>query len=372
VIKMAVLHKTREYTKHITILLIMILISISNTAICESELKSLSATGINSKGPAGVSTQTDKYVNINKELIPEKDFYFPSESLYIFTEIQFSRFSDPFWKLQHFEISEVVDENLGLDNNSVRCAIISDIADGNIYRHNPDLWVRDPSVKITSKDNKSFRISIPTIIVPQRVVYWYKVTVKEHGTFIADTTARPGQGSDFYQDADQSLRIQVSNYDLWGQHLAFLEGIIGILIIFSGIFVFYKQIKEEKVDDKYHLTNLFLGMFTEIRCIVIAIPYRLIIFAYLFIFFFYGYSYISTRDPQHYMPIDMFIYYNFDYIVKALPISILIIITMYRLNLDLKLKNNLPNVCRNPKLLIFHVVALSGILLFFYLVTRLE
>lgn len=75
--------ETRNLTKYIMIISIILLICISHIAICIAESP---YTAVSSNiNPSSTSTaQTDKYININKEIIPEKDFYLPYESIYIY------------------------------------------------------------------------------------------------------------------------------------------------------------------------------------------------------------------------------------------------------------------------------------------------
>lgn len=228
-----------------------------------------------------------------------------------------------------------MDKNLGINISSVRCAIISDLTDENIYRHNPDIKILNSSISIINKNNNSFLISIPKLVSPQHVVYWYKVAINGQGIFAVDTSTRPGSGSSFYQDSDQSLKVQVSSYDLLGRNFAFLTAILSVFVILSGLFTFHKQnVKRLDHSEDYHLVDLFKGTFREFTYLIKAIPYRLIISIYVIIIFMYIYSYLSYINPYQYTPVDLLIYINSRYIFIALPLALLIIITSYRLKSD--------------------------------------
>lgn len=268
----------------------------------------------------------EHFVFIKKEIYPEKSYYIPSESLRIVTKIKFISYKNEKWDIKDLKVFEIVDENLKIDNNSVKCEIYNDpLTKANIKY----------SKNIT---NNSLYINIPnTIKHTQALVYEYNVTVEKNGVFTAKTIVTSGENVGFYTDTEKILKIHVSNFDYLDPYIETIKGIIWVLIILSGLFTAYRGLVE-KPTKAYHLKDVFSNIIHEYKCLLESVPYKLTLFGFIILIFVKAYSYISIRNPQNYPPIGLIIANNWNAISEFGPFIIVSGFIIYMLSINKKFK----------------------------------
>ena len=238
--------------------------------MCQADY-SISTVSGSSKEPtitSGPPGSPEKIVLVYKDLIPKHESYSPSETICVFVEIQFYKYKLVNWKLKNLIINELIDRDLELDNNSIRWAIISkaNISDLNKYKNNLAAPELKKSSSINWINDYSFGIVIPNEIESSsKIVYWYNISVKKTGIFDLNTIITSDPEIGIYSNVDKSLRLYVNNYDFITPSVEFLKELVWIIIVFSGIFTFYKHIIQRPNEENYHLTNFFLRCMTRSR-----------------------------------------------------------------------------------------------------------
>jgi hypothetical protein len=324
--------KINQYSVVLKILFIIAILNIFSITLCVAEQLSPLAVetssytrDIGTQVSIGNVGSPEKIVNINKMLIPEKDFYLPGESVRVFVEIRFLKYKADEWKLKDFTINELIDENLGLHRDSVRWTIIGNISEISKYKTNKLEKNLGESANISST-NSSFEIAMPNDIdSTKRIIYWYNITLKNTGVFNTDTIAAAGRNVNFYY-ADKSLQIHVIYYNFFSPIWEFIKESIWIIIVFSGIFTFYNMIVTRR--RQISIDKFLRNMGRDLKKLLKIVPTALIICVSSILFFILSYSYLSSHYPMRYYPISLFIISHWDFISGIGPIVILVLITL--------------------------------------------
>lgn len=311
------------------ILIIFFVLNISCVMFCAGQSSPLATQATQysqDKYSVTIGTATERIVGINKVIIPEKDFYFPGESVSVFVEIKFNKYSTAPWELEHFTISELIDENLGTDKKSVRWDIIHDISE--ISNYKTSKFQRQPGEsKNVTWTNNNFNINIPNAIISTKgVVYWYNITLEKTGTFNTETTIGFGQNTDYFHP-ETSLRINVINYSFFSPIWKFSKEIIWALIAFSGIFTFYNMMVSRR-RRRIYPDEFLRMMIKDLKRLLTKISPIQFGWISLILFFILLYSYLSSHSPHNYKPISLLIAIYWDYITGIGPIVVLLCIIL--------------------------------------------
>lgn len=274
----------------------------------------------------------ERIVKIDKELIPLKDSYSLGETPRVFVEVKFIKYRNIKWKLNNLNITEMFDDNLEIQDGSFGLAI-GKVADINKYRTAKPIA---PSIagfySIKNLSSNKFEILIEKEFdSSQRVFYWYNVAVKKPGIFNTNTIVVSNPEIGIYSDADQSMRLQVENFNPISLHWNFLRDIFYIISLLIGLFTFYKQIVTGKKE--VHILDFIIDMKDEFSNLIKAIPGSLIILFGGIIIYIYSYSYLSPLHPEIYFPID-FLKENWDKYSEIIPMILLLIVTLITLYIN--------------------------------------
>lgn len=352
----------------------------ANISICQGSLFSVN-TETDSQNQlvlAGPLGSPEKAVIINKELIPKQDVSLSSKTRCVFVEIQFFKLKKDFWGLKNLEAYEFIDKDLVLDPDSIRYSIIKNISD--IKRYKTDLTA--PELKkltgnIKLEDN-IIRISEPKEIDSTcALVFWYNVTLTKTGTFDLNTILIANPEINIYSNVEKSLRIHVENYDIVTPYFILLKELIWIIIVFSGIFTFYKQIIQKETIDpgSYHLTDFFKGMCNEIIILIKKIPSLLIIIIVFFIELFFTYIYLSMQYPEQYPSLSEYIQKNSDSIRIFSPIIFTLLIAIILFSIKKGIGDHLHDVLiwmekMPPAVALIHFVLYHIVIFAIYIVVN--
>gem|GEM_PF-6822957 len=137
-----------------------------------------------------------------------------------------------------------------------------------------------------------------------------------------------------FSDADQSLRLQIDNFNPISFYWIYFRDLIYILSLFVGLFAFYKQIIKGKEIKDVHILDFLKDMKDELIELIQAIPRSLIIVLSLIILYIYSYSYFRPLYPEIYLPIDSFLSVNWDKYGEIILMIILLIFTLFILYLN--------------------------------------
>jgi len=241
----------------------------------------------------------ERIVEIDKELIPWKDSYSLGESPRVFVEVKFIKYKNMNWKLKNLHINEMFDENIKIQNGSFGL-VIGNIADVSKYK----TAQKDPGqvdiYSFNKIDTNKFEIVIDKEFdSSKRVFYWYNVNLEKAGIFSTNTAVISNPKIGIYSDIDQSLRLQIENFNPIDSYWNYLKDIIYIISILIGLFTFYKQIVKQ--NREIHLKDFVREMKDEFCDLIQAIPRVLIIFLSSIIFYIYSYSYFRPYYPQIYL-----------------------------------------------------------------------
>lgn len=332
----------RSKRKVSLLILFVFILNIFNVIFCSAQSGPFSASTTQSSQDRssviiGSAGSPERIVEINKVIIPQKDFYFPGESISLFAEIKFLKYKKDPWTLENFTVSELIDENLCVDGKSIRWAIINKTSEKSKYKTNKSKRASGMSSNI-SWTNENFVISIPyKIQSTQELIYWYNITLDNTGIFNADTVICSGQNTDFYHPYT-SLKINVMNYSFFTPLWLILKEIIWVLIVFSGIFTFYNMVVSG--DGVITPIQFLRKMIEDLLNLVKNISPSQIALVSTTLFLFLSYSYLSSLYPMHHKPISLIIISNWDLITGIGPIIALLFITIMLLYLKMEIAPN--------------------------------
>jgi hypothetical protein len=155
--------------------------------------------------------QPEKYLLLERTLIPNKESYSLNESIRVYVLIKSIRFSDPNSTLDDVRINEIVDNGFALKENSTKCCVISDIESLVNYQNNI-------SKKIPYEEHlRCYPISWGNGIGAvkfgnnfslggnDRLVYWYNIIPLEYGILNLKTII----GSKKYSNIDYPFLIKI-------------------------------------------------------------------------------------------------------------------------------------------------------------------
>ena len=273
-----------------------------------------------------IPESVERIVKIEKELIPWKDSYSLGESPRVLVEVKFIKYRNIKWKLNNVRINEMFDENIEIKNGSFGLAI-GNIADINKYRTAETSISQDDFYSIKKVSNNKFEILInKEFDSSNRIFYWYNVNVKKPGVFNTDTVVISNPEIGIFSDADQSMRLQIDNFNPISTHWGFLRDIIYIISLLIGLFTFYKQIIIGKKE--IHLRDFVSDMINEFSDLIQAIPRSFIVGFSLIILYISSYSYFRSLYPEIYHPIDSFLNVSWDKYGEMMLMILLLIFTL--------------------------------------------
>jgi hypothetical protein len=155
--------------------------------------------------------QSQRYIDIKRDLVPKKNSYLLNEDILVFVEIKMLKFRDMDEKIDNAIIYELVDKDLNLKNKSEKGYIIYNLSDLNELKYNLSFKnITSPYCDI--KWNKNLATLTVNNLNPwARTVYWYNITPKKAGTYKINTIVR----SKYFSDIELPLAIDVSTSGLY-------------------------------------------------------------------------------------------------------------------------------------------------------------
>lgn len=352
-------HLPKEFKNYILLIFLFLLFYMYITP-CQCELVSVRGSDSESifntfdSSISGSYDASEKNVYIGKTLIHNSESHLPNEKLCIFVEIKFS--SGEKWILNNLIINEFIDKDLNADPASLRWTIIDDITALNKYRNDLSALELKNANAIWGNNNSNFTISVPNNFDSScRLIFWYNVTIKKPGTFDIRTILMSNPGIDIYSDVEKSFKIYATSYDIITPYFQTLKELLWILVVFSGIFTFYKQIiRKDRLEglnaklsdsDLYHLPDFFKEMINEIEILIKAIPAYLIVILFLALEAILIYIYISSLYPSLYPSIGEYVERNWTLIRGVSPIIATLLITLALLYIKKGPKGLLHDAC---------------------------
>ncbi len=318
------------YISHFITIVLIINCCILIASICQAQPTVIPLNPQDEELPESV----ERIVKIDKELIPWKDSYPLGESPRVFVEIKFLKYKDIKWTLKNVKINEMLDENLEIQNGSFGLAI-GNISEIDKYRMARTNVSRGGLYSIRNISNNKFEILVKKEFDSNnRIFYWYNVNVKKSGIFSTNTVVISNPEIRIFSDADQSLRLQIDNFNPISFYWIYFRDLIYILSLFVGLFAFYKQIIKGKEIKDVHILDFLKDMKDELIELIQAIPRSLIIVLSLIILYIYSYSYFRPLYPEIYLPIDSFLSVNWDKYGEIILMIILLIFTLFILYLN--------------------------------------
>jgi|WetSurMetagenome_2_1015567.scaffolds.fasta_scaffold94880_1 hypothetical protein len=316
------MHENYNYVCRFVSRFLIIYFCILIGSLCQAQTTVTSQDSPNDQIPGSV----ERIVKIDKELIPWKDSYSLGESPRVLVEVKFIKYKNIKWNLNNVRINEMFDENIEIKDGSFGLAIGS-IEDINKYRTAETSVSQDEFYSIKKVSNNKFEIQIDKEFdSSNRIFYWYNINVKKPGVFNTDTVIISNPGIGIYSDADQSMRLQIDNFNPITTHWSFLRDLIYILSLLIGLFTFYKQIIIGKKE--IHLRDFLSDIINEFSDLIQAIPRSLIVGFSLIILYISSYSYFRPLYPEIYHPLDLFLKSNWDKYSEIMLMIILLIFTL--------------------------------------------
>lgn len=323
------IYNSNKAFKKINKFIILLLVTYClNILLCQAALFSVDADAESSNqlnyiaGPLG---SPEKFVSISKDLIHLQDSKSPTENRCVFAEVRFLRLKGEDWRLGNLIINEYIDKELSVEKNSFKCVITNNISEINQYKNDLNSIILKNSTDVVLINKNNFRIIVPKEFdSTYRVVFWYNFTVKKAGKYNLNTIVMSNPKSNIYFDVERSLAVSVDNYDIiTDPFFKYLKGFLWIIIIFSGVFTFYKQIIQKEADPKsYHLKDFFKGMYNEIVNLIKELPSIFIVLVFLIMEIVLIYIYISIQYPSDYPSISEYLYKNWVFITGISPMLI--------------------------------------------------
>jgi hypothetical protein len=157
--------------------------------------------------------ESQRYIIINKEIIPYKDIYLPGDNITILVEIKILKYRDMAVKLENLSIYELIDSNLLMGNKTNLSLKLYNIDDLEKYRKNlARLDTDKKSIPYNISWSANYgKMQIDKMNSWDRLIYWYNVTPRFPGAFSVNTIVR----SPYQTDTDQILRFDVSDSGLY-------------------------------------------------------------------------------------------------------------------------------------------------------------
>lgn len=180
-------------------------------AIYQPSQQSMDDDGNNKIGNTVNVGESQRYILIKKEVVPNKQTYMPNEDITIFVEMRLLKYRSMDEKIK-LSICEQIDSNLSLTNKPSIGLITSNLTNLHNYKNMMGKFNGSDSRLININWGENYAESnMIEMNSWERLVYSYNVKPKRAGTFSTNTIARTA----YFSDVDQKLDIDVNKAGLY-------------------------------------------------------------------------------------------------------------------------------------------------------------
>lgn len=155
--------------------------------------------------------ESQRYIDIKKELIPKKSIYLLNDNISLFVEIRMLKFSNTQEKIEFASIHELIDKNLNITNRSNISYAIYNISDANNLKYNFNFNNSSVTHYDINWDENYATFNVTKLDPWVRIIYWYNITPKKTGVSQTDTVVR----SKYFSDINQELDFDVGASGLY-------------------------------------------------------------------------------------------------------------------------------------------------------------
>lgn len=191
------------------------------TSICGSNEYPIYQTIMNDQereSNSDIFGEPQRYLLIQKDAIPSKQMYLPTDNITIFVEIKPLKFRDMSDNFEDINVYELIDQNLSLLSKSDNGLVTADLRSLNDYKsfYSASMF-NNSSFRLVnlSWENNYGELHIEKMGSWERLLYSYQVKPKRAGILSTDTIIR----APYFSDIDKRLKLEISKGGLYNVNI---------------------------------------------------------------------------------------------------------------------------------------------------------